>query len=205
MKNIVAYSNSKSDVVKRYIDLKDSILSLSDRNMKVVMITSPKEEEGNADLAANLAVIMSKSGYNTLIIDCNIENSTLDEIFEVKLELGLTDYVLKNESLENIIKSTDLSSLKLITSGQQYIDVLGNRRVEVLIEESRKSFDYIIINGPSVLNCSATQVLAKYCDGIVLVVEHEKTELEDVKKIQLKLERVKEKILGVVLNSYRYY
>lgn len=205
MKDIVAYNNPKCDIVKRYIDLKDSIVSLSYGTMKTVMITSPKEDKGHANLASNLAVVMSKSGYNTLIIDGNIENSTLDKVFGVKSESGLTDYVLKNESLDKVIKDTEVDNLKVITAGIQDIDILGNKKIEALIEECKNNFDYIIINGTATLNGNGSQVLAKYCDGIVLVVEHEKTELSDVKRVQVKLERFKEKILGVALNNYRDY
>lgn len=205
MKDIVAYSNPKSDIVKRYVDLKDSIVSLNDENMKIVMITAPTEEEGQAALAANLAVIMSKSGYNTLIIDCNIENSILDKVFEIKSVIGLTDFVLKDQSLDNILQNTELDNLKVIITGSQDIDIIGNKKIQVLLEECKKKFDYIIINGPSTLKGSGAQVLAKYCDGVVLVVEHEKTELEDIRKVQVKLEKFKEKILGVALNKYNTY
>lgn len=205
MKDILTYNNPKSEIVKRYIDLKDSIVSLRNRDLKTIMITSTNESIQHAELAANLAVAISKNGYNTLIIDCDIENGILGKVFGINKEFGLSDYIFDNKRLIEIINDTELDSLKVIATGEKSIDIIGRRGVQTLLEDVKKDYDYIIINGPTVLNGNGTQVLAQYCDGIIVAVEHEKTKIEYVKKLQSKLENYKDKILGVVLNNYNCY
>lgn len=205
MKDLVDYNNPKSEIAKGYIDLKDSIVSLNNRNMKTIIITSPINDKEHVNLAANLAVVMSKSGYNTLSMDCNIEKGILGKVFDINSKVGITDYILNKKDVMEVIKNTDLDTLKVIMPGEDYIDVLGNKRMEYLIEEVKKQFDYIIINAPSVLHGNSLQVLARYCDGIVIVIDHEKTEIEDVRRTQMKLNRVKDKVIGCVLNNFNKY
>jgi uncharacterized protein involved in exopolysaccharide biosynthesis/Mrp family chromosome partitioning ATPase len=91
---------------------------------------------------------------------------------------------------------------------------LESPKMKALIEELRRTYDYVIIDGLPVLLFADATYLANYCDGVLLAARYGRTnfkELEDSRDI---LRTSQSDIIGVVMNSvphsrgsyyYRYY
>jgi Mrp family chromosome partitioning ATPase len=80
------------------------------------------------------------------------------------------------------------------------------------MEDAKSQFEYVIFDTPPLLAVADPQILANQCDGSVLVVYSEKTEIDQAKKAKELLEHAQGKLLGVVLNhkelqnsDYYYY
>jgi capsular exopolysaccharide synthesis family protein len=91
-------------------------------------------------------------------------------------------------------------------------ELLGSRRMRETLERFRQDYDYIVIDTPPVLPVSDAVLLATMCDGVVLVVRGQETPIDVAVKSRDRLEHVRAKILGVVLNDvdvtngdYTYY
>ena len=64
-------------------------------------------------------------------------------------------------------------------------------------------FDYVLIDCPALAVSDEAALLASSVDGVVLVVEAERTRHEQIRQATQTLEMANGKILGLVLNKYR--
>jgi capsular exopolysaccharide synthesis family protein len=180
-------------------------------DVKVIMFTSAMPNEGKSTLTVNLARSLTESGKKVLVIDTDMRKSVLlgrlraksnnkDEVY------GLSHYLSGQRSLSDVIYMTQLPELCMIFSGPaapNSTEILEKKYFEDLIKFAREHFDYVLIDCAPIDMTIDAAVVAKHCDGAVVVVAQGHTErrmLIDVKK-QLQLTGVR--ILGVVLNKVR--
>lgn len=101
---------------------------------------------------------------------------------------------------------TDIENVYLMAAGPippNPAELLGSSAMDDALLEAYNMFDIILIDTPPVLAVTDAQILANKCDGIVLVVQSEKTEKDKIVKAKQILDKASGKILGVVLNDKR--
>ena len=117
---------------------------------KSIVLTSCYPNEGKSDVAFQLAVEIGKMGKRVLIIDADIRKSSYIKRYQVKQKTnGLSQYLSGQISLEEIIYSTNYRNLEIIFSGPYApnpSELLEQGRFGRLIEETRKVYDYILID-----------------------------------------------------------
>ena len=205
--------SSKSQTVGRlseeYERLKNNILSLnSDEAIKTIMVTSSVSREGCSTVAANLAITLAQSNLlKVLIIDGNFRHPTLHLAFGLEKNIGLSDLVLGDIDIQDVLRKTKLPNLSLITTGDfngNPIEVLGSINLKGLIVRLKGQFDYIIWDSAPINTYAEASILASQIDGIVLVVHAGRTRWEVVQNAKQQLEMVHATISGVVLNRKKY-
>ena len=125
---------------------------------KSIVLTSCYPNEGKSDVAFQLAVEIGKMGKRVLIIDADIRKSSYIKRYQVKQKTnGLSQYLSGQISLEEIIYSTNYRNLEIIFSGPYApnpSELLEQGRFGRLIEETRKVYDYILIDTPPIISMS---------------------------------------------------
>ena len=144
--------HEKDDTFYQYYAdiIKNFFLNEANIDKRIFLITSAAESEGKSTLAINTAAILAKSGKKTLFIDGNFSNPIAEKIFGVKNSLGLSNVLNSNISKEEIIvQDRCLSNLYLLPSGTAK-DILLNmmlyKKIGILLEKLKSSFEYIIID-----------------------------------------------------------
>jgi len=91
-------------------------------------------------------------------------------------------------------------------------EIVGSNRMETLLKGLRKEYSHIIIDSPPIMAVTDGVVLAKFADGVVLVIRAGDTPREVVRNGIGQLQGVNARILGALLNgvdtgrdSYYYY
>ena len=180
-------------------------IQLSGQSIKTILVTSCYPNEGKSDVAFQLAVEIGKMGKRVLIIDADIRKSSYIKRYQVKQKTnGLSQYLSGQISLEEIIYSTNYRNLEIIFSGPYApnpSELLEQGRFGRLIEETRKVYDYILIDTPPIISMSDAAIAAKQCDGAILVIESEAVSRRDAMKAKEQLTKSGCKILGAVLNK----
>ena len=169
---------------------------------KSIVITSCYPNEGKSDVAFQLAVEMGK---RVLIIDADIRKSSYIKRYQIKQKTnGLSQYLSGQVALEEVIYSTNYRNLEIIFSGPYApnpSELLEQGRFSRLIEETRKAYDYVLIDTPPIINMSDAAIVAKQCDGAILVIESEAVSRRDAMKAKDQLMKSGCKLLGAVLNK----
>ena len=154
---------------------------------KSIVITSCYPNEGKSDVAFQLAVEIGKMGKRVLIIDADIRKSSYIKRYQIKQKTnGLSQYLSGQVALEEVIYSTNYRNLEIIFSGPYApnpSELLEQGRFSRLIEETRKAYDYVLIDTPPIINMSDAAIVAKQCDGAILVIERRR--LAPVKQYRL--------------------
>jgi non-specific protein-tyrosine kinase len=177
-----------------------------------LLITSANAHEGKTFTAINLGVSIAQELDRTvLLVDAdmrkhngNHKDFALD-FFGTDMNEGLSNYLLGQAEIPDILVNPGIERLVLLPAGRPLsnsAELLGSPRMVMLVNDikSRYSNDRIIIfDCSSILSCADPLVLSRYVDGILFVVEHEKTTTAQLKK---SMELLKDKLIfGTVFNK----
>ncbi|WP_234028533.1 CpsD/CapB family tyrosine-protein kinase [Lentibacillus sp. Marseille-P4043] len=204
-KNLVTYANPDSLISDQFREIRANINFLTEtKKNRLFIITSPDKGEGKSTVTANLAVSMAQQNERILLIDANLREPTMHDIFKIPNNVGLTNILSGNASMESAIQRTWISNLELLTSGTTLTnpaEVLGNTRIADLLNTTANTYDKVLIDSPPVLTSTETRVLANHCDGVVMVLNRGKTALENTVESRRVLELARAKIVGAIMNE----
>lgn len=174
-------------------------------NGNIVMVCSSLPGEGKTFTAINLAMsIAIELDKTVLLVDADLPKRTTSKLFDLEDAAGLTNVLLGEEKLSDVIVSTDLPDFKIIPAGTKHhhgTELLGSDKMFNLIEElaTRYPDRVIIFDTPPLLITSEAQVIAGLAGQVVLIVEADRTLKHDVEEAVNMLD--KSKPIGLVLNK----
>ncbi|WP_420889659.1 CpsD/CapB family tyrosine-protein kinase [Fictibacillus enclensis] len=215
-RSLITHNNPKSPISEQYRTIRTNIqFSSIDTHYQSIMVTSSSPGEGKSTTVANLAVVLAQQGKSVLLIDGDLRKPTVHYTFKVSNIQGITNVLTRQISLEDAAVQTSVEDLSVLPSGPippNPSELLNSKSMEMLVEEAKSKYDYVLFDTPPVLAVTDAQILANRCDGVVLVTSSGKTEKEAAIKAKELLDNANAKILGVVLNqkemnenSYYYY
>jgi capsular exopolysaccharide synthesis family protein len=191
------------------------LLSSADNPVKSIAVTSALPGEGKTVSVANLAVTLAQSGKTVLVVDADLRRPRQHRLFKVKNTFGLTTYLTDSVPIKDVIKPTEIPNLFLVNAGPippNPAELLGSEKMTRFIRMMTDDCDFILFDLPPMLEISDALVLGAKVDGMVLVVHGDKTSREALKKAREKLDLLKVRTIGVVINNvtvprhgYYYY
>lgn len=204
-RNLVTLSHPDSILSDQFRTIRANIHFLTEEGKNsVFLITSTEKGEGKSTITANLAVSMAQQKERVLLVDANLRNSMIHTIFKLKNHIGLTNVLANQVSLEEAVLPTDVGNLDILTSGSilyNPVELLANEIVKDLLKKLTNSYDIVLIDSPSILEFTESRVIANQCDGVVLVINRGKTELEKTIEAKRILDIAHGKLVGAIINE----
>jgi len=208
---VLEFPTSKSvelEIEEEMIALYQSINSLrsSTQKNKVIQFMSPDGEQGTSTIALELARVAAlKYTKSVLLLDADLRK--LDqEPFNITLEHSLEEIIRAGDPIDKALYQIADSSLFLSRlfkgsgSIRQFLDPSG---IDDLLEKLRTRFDFIFIDSPPENVFSIGLATSTSVNGVILVLDAEKTCLDAAKNITDKITKNGGKVLGVVVNKQR--
>ena len=172
---------------------------------RVIAVTSCGPDEGKSTVSYNLGRTLASAGKTTLHIDADMRKSILANRHQIQgIEKGLSHYLSGQADMTEVVYSTNKKNFFMLPCGLFPVnptELLGNGRLDKLLECLKKTFDYIIIDTPPLGSVIDAAVVAKRCDGSVLVLESDRTPKTMAKSVKEQLQAANPNIVGVVLNK----
>lgn len=172
---------------------------------RVILVTSCIPEEGKTTVALKLAQSLAELQKRVLLIDADLRKSVLPTRLQGgKIKYGLSHFLSGQTGLAEIITKTDITNFHIMFAGAGVpnpTELLSDTRLEQTVEKLREVYDYIIIDSAPLGLVIDAVILAKYCDGAVLIIEEGRIRYKMAQEVKKKLERTGCPILGVVLNK----
>jgi capsular exopolysaccharide synthesis family protein len=170
--------------------------------LRTVLVTSAIPGEGKTFVTSNLAQSIARQRERrTLLIDADLRLSNLHNPLGAESSPGLADYLLGEADEFTVLQRGREENLFLIAGGKSIAnptELLSNGKLEHLLERMSSIFDWILIDSPPVIPVSDANILAKMCDGILIVVRAGSTPFDLAQKA---CEGFQDRpLLGVVLN-----
>ena len=171
---------------------------------KLIGVTSPSPSEGKSFTVVNLAYSLAKDGKRVLIIDADMRKPSVAEKLHLASAPGLSNLLVDREG--DFIHTGILhENMSVLTAGDippNPSELIGSEEMERVLKKFTETFDYVIVDLPPVMEVSDPLIVAKYLDGIAVVVMHEHSYRSDIRECIRKLQFVKAHILGFVYNGY---
>lgn len=222
-KDLIILKSPKSFFAESIRSIRTNIAfsSLDDKEIKVILITSPEAGDGKSMVSANLAVSYAQEGKKVLLIDADLRRGRQHEIFEIMniATGGYTNLILnynKSTKLENYIFPTFDENIDILPTGPtppNPVELLGSEANKKLLDSLKKKYDIIVIDCAPVVGLSDSLILAALSDINLLTVSAKKTKMESLEQAKKLFDQASIKISGVILNNinnnrnnyYNYY
>jgi len=188
----------------RLIRLQLQWLSQKEYGFKDIAVVSSLPDEGKSTIASNLAISFSQLDQRVLLVDTDIRRGRLQRSYETNARMGLGQYLTDGIQFEDVIQSTKIPNLWLVTPGESPImgsELFSSVRMMEFIQETRKNFDLIIYDTPPIMLISDASVLLAYLYGAILVTRAGVTQGRIIPKAIRMIHNANTKLIGVVLNS----
>lgn len=187
-KQLVLEAGKRSFIAEEFRKIRVSLLFLGiDANHKKILVTSSLPEEGKSFVAANLAISLAMTGKKVALVDMDLHNPSLSGIFELDDLPGVSDYLVGEKNIEEIINQTSVNhNLSFVTSGNlqsEASELLENGKVQQLISYLESAYDIVIIDTAPVVLITDAYLLSSCCDATLYVVRHKYTPKMVVKRI----------------------
>ena len=142
------------------------------------MVTSSISGEGKSTVAANLAISMARKGKRVVLVDCDLRNPTVSQIFDLKEEYPGLVSILRGQSelQDSLVSVSDHGNplgLTLLPGGQReprLVEILSSENMKNVIETLREQADVVILDTPPSAMLVDAMMLVRYVDAIAYVV-----------------------------------
>ena len=140
---------------------------------ETILITSSESGEGKTTLAAALAETYARDGFRVLLVDSDLRRPRLATMFGLQPIQTLETVLAGNADWADAVvvcSDSGLHCLPAAGNSKNPVSAINSQHLATMIEESRRHYDYIILDSPPVLRVADSLLLAKYCQHILFVV-----------------------------------
>jgi capsular exopolysaccharide synthesis family protein len=202
------HSNMKDrNLLNQYRNLRTRLLANCKKENFVTLVTSAVSDNDTAIVSANLAATFALDESKTsMLIEANIADPRLNNMFDMSNNTGLIDYLEKDSSDSDIVlQKTGIPRLRFVPSGvprENATEYFSSEKMKIFIQElvTRYPDRFPIINTPSISSSADARILLELCDQVILVVPYGECTEEDILKASITIGS--EKLAGLVLNNF---
>ncbi len=196
---------SESKHAEAYRVLRTNLLfSRKDEKLNTIVVVSAGAGEGKSTTSINLATVFAQAGNRVLVVDSDLRRPTLHKLFKVTNNLGLTNYLLKQNTLIELVQTTPVPNLDFMASGRlpnSSMGILGSAQMKEMIAELKQRYDFIFFDSPPILGVSDASILASEVDLVMQVVQYRRYPQPMTIRAKQMIEKVGGNFVGLVLNN----
>jgi succinoglycan biosynthesis transport protein ExoP len=179
---------------------------ISGKDNKVIGVTSTLPAEGKSTVASNLAQLIAHGGNRVVLLDGDLRNPSVTRALAPDAKAGILEVLNGRTALNDGLYTdevTGLHFLPAVTDGRPLHtnEILASTALRNLVENLRKTYDYIIIDFPPLAPVVDVRATTEIVDSYIYVVEWGKTHTNLVQNKLLGCPEIYERLLGVVLNK----
>lgn len=175
---------------------------------RVILVTSVMENEGKSTVAVNIALTLAQKAERVLLLDGDMRRPAAYKILqrEIKKEQEIGEYLNGNCDIEQALQCDEENNLYLLIGSRHYAnstELVSGERLQELLEDAKKSMDYIVIDSPPTSLMADAEVLAEHADASLLVVRQEKAMTREINDTIDMLENGGSELLGCIYNDVK--
>jgi capsular exopolysaccharide synthesis family protein len=170
----------------------------------IVLFTSADAGEGKSTIAANYARTSSMGTKSVVLIDADMRQPSLHQLFEIPRVPGVVDICTDNVSAEEaVVPVPGFGNLSVIPAGSAYArtaDLASSPRMGRLIGHLSDNYDSVILDTAPLLSAADAGALATLPNVDVVLVIDQSAKRRTILNAMRKLQLINANVLGVVLN-----
>ncbi|WP_063454437.1 polysaccharide biosynthesis tyrosine autokinase [Acinetobacter johnsonii] len=202
---ILAVKNSDDIAIESLRSMRTAIhFALSSARNNLITISGPAPEVGKSFISTNLATILAQSDKRVLIIDADLRRGYLHKYFNLDTQPGLTELLNGQQSLDTVIRPTEVPGLSVISRGKSPpnpSELLSSNQFKNLLEQMSEKFDHVIIDTPPVLAVTDGIIISQYTGVNLVIARYAKTQMKELELTLNRFEQAGVKVNGFILND----
>ena len=187
-------------------------LSFAGQSLKKIMLASSHASEGKSYTSMNLMRKLAERGEKVVLVDTDLRRSVIERTYGVTFEkdspkYGLSHYLAGIAQKNDVVYQTNIPGASFVPMGRELLNpipLLSSGRFQELLDDLAKEFDYVIVDAAPIGVVIDAAEIAKYCDGILLVVCYNQVHRQELIDAKNQLEQSGCPILGTILNQVDY-
>lgn len=203
---IEALGDRKSPMVEAYLSVQTNLAFSTNHGVpKTLSVTSTRPAEGKSTTAYAIAHALARSKQKVVLIDADMRSPSVHHLFSIGNERGLSNYLAGSEQLDELISSSSLAGLSIITAGPQppnAAELLTGQRLEQLLTALLTRFDHVVVDSPPVMGLADAPLIASRVEGVVFAVESHGIKASMVRVALGRLAAANAHVLGTVLTKF---
>ncbi len=180
-------------------------LQFCGQDMRVLCVTSCNENDGKTTVSLHIAKSFAELDKRVLLIDSDLRKSVMAvRNTDAPAHSGLSEVLTGMCSITDCLHPVEGLKMHILFAGQcppNPVELLSGKYFESLINECKKVYDYIIIDTPPLGQVIDAAVVAKNCDGAIMVIGNSKVHYRVAQEVVEQIEKSGCKMLGVVRNN----
>ncbi|MCO7198249.1 polysaccharide biosynthesis tyrosine autokinase [Pseudoalteromonas sp. OANN1] len=204
-KSILAIDNPADLSVEALRSLRTSLhFAMLEAKNNVIAVSGPSPGVGKSFITVNLATVLAQSGKKVLVIDGDMRKGYLQTQFGMNWDEGLSDYLSGRLSLAQVIKSSQVEGLQVMTRGQippNPSELLMHKNFSKLIGEVSKMYDLIIVDTPPILAVTDPAIVSAHAGTTLLVTRFGQNHAKELEITRNRFEQNGIDVKGVVFNG----
>ena len=172
---------------------------------KVIAVTSPEAGDGKTTTVANLAVSLAQSSTSVVVVDADLRQSSLHQMFGLKVKPGLAEILQGTATLDEALVTTSQANLHVLPGGGMIpnaAELLSSPDMKFLIEQLKSRYSVVLFDSPPALAVTDATGFSTLVEGVVVVASAGKTSMDYLDRTYETLQEVGATILGIVLNNF---
>jgi capsular exopolysaccharide synthesis family protein len=201
-----AFEDPKSPLSEAYNALRAALLHSSPEGLPpVLLVTSAQAGEGKTTSSQAIAATLARLGRRVLLVDGDLRRPAIHRLFGIGNERGLSDLLTSLDPLESGVVASAEPNLSLLPSGPlppSPTELTSSNRFRALIDEMAEKFDVVVIDSPPILGLADAPAMAASVDGVIVVVESDRSRRGGLKAALRRLRAMRPNLLGALLTKF---
>ena len=195
----------ESPHAEAYRVLRTNVLfSRKDPKLNTLTVVSGGAGEGKSTTIFNLATVFAQNGQRVLVVDSDLRRPSLHKYLRISNSLGLTNYLLKQNTMEEVVQTTSQTNLDFLPSGRlpsSSLGILSSMQMKELIRDVKRRYDFVFFDSPPIMGVSDASILASEVDMVLQVIQYRRYPQPMTIRAKQMIEKVGGNLLGIVLNN----
>ena len=179
---------------------------LQGKKKNVILVTSVMPKEGKTFIALNLASVFASFNRKTCLLSFDLRLPKIQDYFDTDNSYGLSTYLIKHSTKEEIIYKSEIENLDIIFAGPippNPVELIASKQAEDLFDFLKSEYDTVIIDSPPLGIVADAVMLAKYSDTNIFVSRQNYSKKKALSVILSELQEEEKKKTGIIFNGIK--
>ncbi len=167
-----------------------------------ILITSASANEGKTTVSCQLAASLARTGKRVVLVDCDLRRPSAHEMLDGKQGPGVSEYLRKECSLEQVFQKTSAPGLTFLGAGavdQSVLQALSADGGRSLINTLKSQFDFVVIDTSPLLFVAEPSIIAQNADMVLLATRKDYSRVPYLAQARDSLRSLQVPLLGAVM------
>lgn len=205
--SIPVTDNPKSAISESFRVLRTNLqYLLIDKPYKSIAVSSTISSEGKTFCSMNIASIIALSDKKVLLVGLDLRKPSIHRAFKISNQKGISSYLIKEHTVEDIIIPTHINNLYIAPSGPippNPAELIESERMKEFFNTVKEKFDFVVIDTPPIAIVTDALLISKFASLNIFIIRQNYSRQNMIKYINELYSSKRIENAGILLNDMK--